>query len=80
MSENATSVDEMQKEEINVGESQLKENTDKSEEEKQKPKQETEKKAKDGELPLIPFISAGFMVALTHGPQIRGLLGFLYYG
>ena len=37
-------------------------------------------KAKDGELPLIPFISAGFMVALTHGPQIRGLLRFLYYG
>ena len=39
-----------------------------------------QKKAKDGELPLIPFISAGFMVALTHGPQIRGLLRFLYYG
>ncbi len=39
-----------------------------------------QKKAKDGELPLIPFISVGFMIALVYGPQIRGFLRFLYYG
>jgi len=39
-----------------------------------------QKKQRNVEIALIPFISLGFMVSLLYGPQIRGFLLIWYYG
>tara|TARA_B100001142_G_scaffold320638_1_gene366006 strand:+ start:1518 stop:2276 length:759 start_codon:yes stop_codon:yes gene_type:complete len=38
-----------------------------------------QKQEKDRELPLIPFISLGFLVALLYGPKIRAVLSLWYF-
>ena len=38
-----------------------------------------QKQEKDRELPLIPFISLGFLVALLYGPKIRVVLSLWYF-
>ena len=38
-----------------------------------------QKQEKDRELPLIPFITLGFMIALLYGPEIRAVLSLWYF-
>ena len=38
-----------------------------------------QKQEKDRELPLIPFITLGFMIALLYGPKIRAVLSLWYF-